>query len=393
MDTELPKNTNDSNGAFSAIRKTETLHSEFEVKEVLTNRDLKIFFSLPQAIYPDKYPQYVQPLNFHLKMMIGKLGTPKKHLFTVFVNNKPVARAGFKVHTHAGKDALHFGFYECKEGYQQATQLLFEKAHSLYPNLPIRGPFHFRMEDPYVGVLTEGFELAPYFLMPYNPPYYAEYLQQVGLHKLMDLFTYQVRADRKYDPVITENAVKARAEGFSVRKINRKKLREEAFTVASIFNDALSKNWGFEEFIETQVDEMVMMFRLFLDMNAIFIAHKDGKDVGCLLMIPNFNHMIKSSKGKITPQLIWKYFRRFKEHRSEIRGYALGVKKEAHGHGIGSLLVDDGWTDMYHNSGYMDGEISWVLANNGPMNELSVAMKGKHNKVYRIFEKSPLVGP
>lgn len=376
------------NGVFQATQKSVVNDCAYSIREVLSSKDLKVFLNLPDLVYP-KGSKYVRPLNFHVKMMIGRLNTPNKHLYIVYHKDQPILRAGFKVHSHANKEALHFGFFECQEGHQEAVKQLFQFAHSKYPHLPIRGPFHFRMEDPYIGILTEGYDIDPYFLMSYNPAYYNEYLEHAGFHKLMDLFTYQVRADKKYDPIITENAQKAKENGYAVRKVNRHKLRDEAFVIASIFNDALSKNWGFEEFIESQVDEMVMMFKFFLDMNAIYIAHKDGKDIGCLLMIPNFNHMIKSARGKITPELIYRYFRRFKEHKNEIRGYALGVKKEAHGQGIGSLLVDEGWMDMYLNQGYMDGEISWVLSNNGPMNELSKAMNGKHNKIYRIYERQP----
>lgn len=360
--------------------------SSYQLTEVKNSKQLQVFLDLPNDIYP-KDSRYIRPLDVHVKMMLGKLGSPQKHVYLAYQGQTPVARAAFKVHRHAGKEALHFGFFECKEGHKEAVKLLIEHAHNLYPHLPLRGPFHFRMEDPYIGILVEGYDMDPYFLMPYNPPYYDEYLKDAGLRGLMDLYTYQVKAEKKYADVITENAKKAKANGYGVRKINRRKLKDEAFAIASIFNDALSKNWGFEEFIEEQVNEMVLMFRFFLDMDAIYIAHKDGKDIGCLLMIPNFNHLIKNCKGKITLEFLYKYLRRFKEHKNEIRGYALGVKKEAHGQGIGSLLVDEGWTDMYHNIGYTDGEISWVLSNNGPMNELSLAMNGKHNKVYRIYEK------
>lgn len=360
-----------------------------EIIEVTTSGQYKQFLKLPQAIYTDKYPNYVTPLNLHLKMMIGKLGSKQKHLFIAKKGNEVVARCGFKVHKHGKHETLNFGFFECKEGHLDAAQALINKGHSLYPQLIVRGPFHFRMEDPYIGILIEGYEQEPYFLMSYNPPYYLEYLEKCGMVKTMDLFTYELSAKTPVDPLITKNADTARSNGYKIRFVNKKKLREEAIVIAKIFNDALSDNWGFEEFIQEQVDEMVLMFKYFLDLRVIAIVHKDGKDVGCLIMIPNFNEMIKASKGKFSIATLWRYFNRQKYTQGKLRGYALGVLKEHHGQGIGSLLVDE----MYKigpSIGYHSAEISWVLANNGPMNELSKAMNGKQSKVYRIFDKAPL---
>src|SRR5690606_38008887 len=220
-------------------------------------------------------------------------------------------------------------------------------------------------------------------------PYYGEYLEKCGLTKTMDLYTYELSAARPVDKLIVENANRARQNGYRIRFPDKKKLREEATIIAKIFNDALSENWGFEEFIKEQVDEMVLMFKFFLDLRVIALVHKGGKDVGCLIMIPNFNSMIKPSKGKLTLSLLWRYLRRQKYTDGKLRGYALGVLKEHHGQGIGSLLVDE----MYKigpSLGYNYAEISWVLANNGPMNELSKAMNGKQSKVYRIYDRTPL---
>ncbi len=358
-----------------------------QIIEVKSRSTLKQFLSMPLSIYKS-YPRYVSPLHVHLKMMIGDLNSPNKHLFMALKDNQCVARVGFKTHKHNGKEFLHFGFFECHEGHQDAAKALIDKGHSLYPNLPMRGPFHFRMEDPYIGVLVEGYDEDPYFLMSYNPPYYDEYLKNCGMVKAMDLFTYELSTAQKVDPLITENANKARSNGYKIRFVDKKKLKDEARTIARIFNDALSNNWGFEEFIESQVNEMVLMFKFFLDLRVIAIVHKDGKDIGCLIMIPNFNSVIKASKGKLTLGTILRYFNRYKYTGGRLRGYALGVLKEHHGQGLGSLLVDE----MYKigaRIGYNHAEISWVLANNGPMNELSKAMNGKQNKIYRVYDKFP----
>ncbi len=359
-----------------------------EIVEVTTRSQAKEFLSLPKAIYTEPDTKYVFPLKLHMKMMMGKLQGKQKKFLIAKESGKTVARLGVKVHKHGDKSTLNFGFFEAHEGHQEAVKRLFQEAQKVAPDLKLMGPFHFRMEDPYLGILVEGFDRDPYFLMPYNKPYYDQYLRNAGLTTVMDLFTYQVKSQGSLTDVIYQNAARSKEAGVTVRFFNMKKLWDEVKVVVRIFNDALSNNWGFEEFLDDQVKEMVQMFRLFIDPRVVAFAQKDGKDVGCLLMIPNYNPIIKPGKGGITPGIIFKYFQRKKIIHS-IRGYALGVLKDYHGFGIGSALTKEMF-EVGHEAGYYECEISWVLASNGPMNELSKAMGGKHNKVYRIYEKTPI---
>ncbi|MGE3973094.1 MAG: N-acetyltransferase family protein [Bdellovibrionales bacterium] len=362
--------------------------SFIEIHEVKNGSDFKKFLQLPQKIYTDPQTRYVTPLNLHMKMMIGRLGSKNKHLLLARENGEVVARLGVKVHRHGKKQTLNFGFFEALEGKNAAVKALVEHAHSLYPELQMMGPFHFRMEDPYIGVLVEGYDRDPYFLMPYNPPYYDQLLKRAGLELAMDLFTYEVENKGSLDEPIPTNAKRAADAGVTIRAVNPKRMKEDVRSIVKIFNDALSQNWGFEEFVDEQVKEMYTLFRLFIDHRVVAIAEKDGKAIGSLIMLPNFNPVIKSSKGKITPQLIWNFLRK-KSLLKNVRGYALGVLREHHGLGVGSALTA-AMFEMGDAVGYRKAEISWVLANNGPMNELSKAMGGKHNKVYRVYQKSSI---
>jgi GNAT superfamily N-acetyltransferase len=329
------------------------------------------------------------PLEMHMKMMMGKLGTPQKHFFLARVDGKPVARLGAKVHSVEGHTRLHFGFFECHPKYPEATKSLVNAAHAKYPHLEMMGPFHFRQEDPYVGVLVEGFHKTPYFMMPFNPPEYDTFLKDCGMTTAMDLFTYQLNGEEGLPEIVKTNAIKATKElNLTIRQLDPKNLNRDARIIAGIFNEALSDNWGFEEFLDEQVKEMVTLFKLFIDHRVVAFAQVDGKDIGCLIMIPNYNHLIKPSKGKLGPGLLMRYLTRAKTTNS-IRGYALGVLKKYQGHGVGSALTD-AMFKIGIPLGYKECEISWILANNNPMNDLAKAMGGKQNKVYRIYSKAPI---
>lgn len=366
--------------------------SGIQVLEVETKAQLKKFIELPRSIYTDHNSPYVMPLELHVKMMMGKLGTPQKHFLLALKNGTPVARLGLRVHKYHDTDRLHFGFFECQPKHPEAAQALFEKAAQMYPELSFMGPFHFRQEDPYVGILVEGFQYEPYFLMPYNPPEYDQMLAKAGFTTAMDLFTYDIESADVLPASIIEKGEEARTKhGITVRFLDPKDLWKEARTIGGIFNDALKGNWGYEEFTDDQVKEMVQLLKLFIDPRVVAFAQKDGKDIGCLIMIPNYNPVIRPSRGKLGLGLFWRFFRG-KKSMEGIRGYALGVLKPYHKMGIGSFLT----AEMFKagpKAGYKRCEISWILANNGPMNELSKAMGGKQNKVYRIYEKGALKKP
>ena len=367
-----------------------------EIIEVKNRSHLRQFLKLQPCIYKD-HPHYVCPLNILVKNMIKGLHVPQQHLLMATENNQYIARIAFKVHKYKSQTFLHFGFFDCVEGYSKAVDQLIAWGRNKYPHWILKGPYHFTMEDPYIGVLVEGFDQDPYFLMPYNFAYYDDYLQKAGLKKAMDLFTYQLtreNIDQLLAP-LQPQAQKAQEQGITVRfphPKNHQEFKEEGYKAVNIFNDALSDNWNFETFQEAQAKELIQFFKYLLDMRMVAFAMKDGQEIGCLVMVPNYNQLIKPHKGRITPLLIYKYFRRYK-YISSIRGYVLGVKKKYHSIGIGSLLTVKVF-EQGMKCGYQVGEISWILGNNDKMNRLAQTMskENQHNKVYRVYEAPPLAG-
>lgn len=360
-----------------------------KIHEVKTKRDYKTFLNLPELIYAKDNKHYVRPLNLHMNMMIGKIGKGQKHLFIAFKDDKPVARIGIKVNTYKDEKNLHFGFFEALPDNDVAVKMMIEKAHSLYPDLVMRGPYNFRMEDPYIGILVKGFELDPYFLMSYNPEYYGRMLEGAGLVQSMDLITYSITGHTTFPDSFFKKAQEAKDNGISVRWLNPKKMKEEVRMIASIFNESLDGNWGFEEMHEEQIKEMYLMFKLFIDHRIIAIAQKDGKDIGCLIMIPNYNPILKKSNGSLSLKLILSYFLG-KKKIDTCRGYALGVLKKYHGMGVGTALMDAIRVRCTEELNIPDGEISWVLSSNDSMNALAGNVQGKPNKTYRVFDRAAI---
>lgn len=76
---------------------------------------------------------------------------------------------------------------------------------------------------------------------------------------------------------------------------------------------------------------------------------------------------------------------RAKRHIDFVRIFTLGVLPEHHPVGIGALLCRRVWEEGV-KKGYVAGEMSWILEDNGPMNAAMQMMGGRIYKIWRIYE-------
>ena len=348
---------------------------------VRTWTQVRQFLALPHRVHRQFESRWIAPLNLHVRSMMGRLDSPDRRFLLAFENDRAVARIGVKVH----EGYLHFGFFECIPGHDETVRALVQKAHSLAPQMAMRGPFHFTLEDPFTGLLTEGFDEEPYFLMPYNPPWYAATLAASGLRPIKSLHTYAIdQGTARYDKM-TSRAVRAREKGITVRVMDRSRIPQEVRTIASIFEDALADNWGFEPFNDRTLGELQMMARFVPEKWGVMIARRDGVDIGCLIVIPNFNEILRDVQGRLLPRLLWRYWRR-EALIGTFRGYALGVRKAQRSDEVAAALVDH-LSGLGQLNPWKRFELGWVLEDNFRMAALAMAMGAKRNKVYQILER------
>lgn len=358
-----------------------------QVVEVTTSRQVRQFLDLSWRVHADPSSPWVPPLWVHYRQMMGRLDEPGKRFVMAFRDGAPVARVGVKTCIHAGVPTLCFGFFECLEGEGEAARRLLGEAHALAPGLPMRGPFHFRQEDPYSGLLVKGFEHAPMFLMPYNPPYYLEILESAGFTRLKDLLSFEFRPEEARLEVMEGRARRARERGVEIRTLDRARLRDEVRTLADIFDDALEGNWGFEPFTEDQVQDLLLIARFLLNPAHVWFARLEGRDIGALITLPDLNPLIREARGRLTPRLVMSYLQRNRKIDG-FRGYALGVRKAEQATGASSALVEAMLAEG-RRTRWRVFEVSWILEDNKPMNALVTAMGGRCTKVYRTLERPP----
>ncbi|MBI3930198.1 MAG: hypothetical protein HY319_31970 [Armatimonadetes bacterium] len=359
-----------------------------EVVEVRGREQLRQFLDLPGAIYPLD-SRWVAPLRLHVRSMMGRLTGPDRGYWLALYRGWPVARLGARLHHYRDQEAIHFGFLECRREHPEALRLLVQAAHGLAPALAMRGPYHFTQEDPYPGVLVDGFQENPSLMMSYNPRYYAEYLEQAGLRPLADLYSYELVRGKIRMDLMEGRARRAREQGVAVRTMDPWGRLADMRRIIAMANRTHADNRGFEEYAGHQALELLLMGILLLDPGCVFLAFQEDRPAGFVVIVPDVNPLLKPSRGRFGPALILRLlFGRKSIDR--YRAYGMGVLAENRNSGVAAALVQ-AVMEAFQSSRYHAVpvvEVAWTLADNRPMNAMVVALGGRRCKVHRVYEQA-----
>jgi len=281
-----------------------------------------------------------------------------------------------------------FGFFESVNDYTVAEEL-FDAGVSWLAERGVevvRGPLSFSMNHE-CGLLIEGFDDSPMVMMPYNPPYYADFFERYGFSKAKDLYAYWIDAWAELPSSLLRLAERlSKRYNFKVRKANVRRFNEELRKFIEVYNEAWEDNWGF---VPLDEDEMLYMAKrlrpLIVPDFALIAETEDGEPVAVSLALPDYNQVFKKMKGSLFPLGIIKFYI-YSRHIARGRLMAMGVKKAYRNKGL-ELLLSLKSLEAGRKKGYYGGELSWTLEDNYSINSFIEKFGAKIYKKYRIYEK------
>ena len=368
---------------------------EIVIERVNTRKGLKTFVTFPWKVYK-KDPNWVPPLIMDIKERLNKKKNPffehaDMDLFLAYRNNKVRGRVAAILDQNHNRfhneKIVFFGLYESFDDLTTASALLEKVAEwGRERGMEVlRGPVNLSMNDE-CAFLLEGFDSPPVIMMPYNPPYYIELMERCRMVKAKDLYAFYMTRDHETVQKVDVVVERAKRElQVKLRKINMRKLDEEAKRIQFVYNQAWEKNWGFVPWTQMEMDHMVGRLKQFADPNLIILAEDENKPIGFAFGLPNYNEVLGKMNGRITPLSILKFL----IHRNRIkgmRGIVFGVIKEYRQTGLSYLL----YSELEKNAiaqGYKWGETSWQLEDNEAINRFVESVGGRVYKKYRIFER------
>jgi GNAT superfamily N-acetyltransferase len=370
-----------------------------EVREVAGRGDLKGFIDLPFRLHAN-HPLWVPPLKLERRIFLNRrmnafFSHGEAEYFLARRDGRVVGRITAQVN-HAFNDHQQkrwgwFGFLEFEDD-QEVLEALLERAAGWLAERGLErmvGPASFAMNDE-SGVLIEGFDLRPMVLQPWQPPYYAERLEEAGMTKAMDLLMWNLEVSDRASvlPVIVDLAAKVQSEhGIRVRPMRRWQLRKDMDAFAEVYNSAWSKNWDFVPYTKKDLDAYAQELQLVFDKHWFMIAEREdtGEVVGMAITVPDINQVLAKMRGRLLP-LGWWYFLRKGKIMDRVRVGFLGVKPEYQHTGVAAKLYIEHF-EAAAKRPQTGGEMGWILETNTAMNRGMEGMGGRVVKRYRVFER------
>lgn len=363
-----------------------------------TPANVRRFLRVPYRIY-NSDPNWVAPLLMDVEKVFSNANPLFQHagmqLWIARRHGQDLGRiAGILDRTYNevhSDQAAFFGFYECVNDPGVSRQL-FGAVSDWASRKNVRrllGPANPTTNDE-CGLLVDGFDRPPVFMMTYNPRYYVDLIQDAGFAKAKDLLAYFF--DLRNTPMERFERLSAkflrREPDIRIVPIRKKTLESQLGQVKEVYNEAWEKNWGFVPMDDAEIHFMAERLKPLLVEGLTQVAVKGDEPVGFLLASSDFNRAFQPLKGRLLSPGLFRalpYLLQWKVPEI-VRVITLGVKVSYRGRGIEAAMLTEGLRTGFR-LGFKQVESSWILEDNTAVQRVIELFGGKVYKTYRMYEK------
>lgn len=375
---------------------------DLKVIPATTRREKKDFLQLPWTIYEGD-PNWIPPLRGNQRELVGYNRHPfydenSIQTFVAYCDGRVCGRIAAIVnqgHIDRHKEQRgFFGFFECIDE-QRVADALFDAARAWLAERDIhcfRGPTNPSLNHE-LGLLIDGFDSPPTFMMTYNHPYYEKLIESYGFKKAQDLYAYWGHIDML--PKINERLAPISEQiverlNLKLRPLNKSNFVEDVRSFLHIYNQSLGNTWGFVPLSDAEVRHTADGLKHLMVSELALAAEVDGKMVGAAFGLPDYNPRIKKINGRLFPFGFLHLLRRKKDIK-KIRLISTNVLPEYQLMGVGLALLS-AMVPLVVGWGLEEAEFSWVLESNS-FSRGSLEKGGAIlNKTYRLYDWDPKTG-
>lgn len=366
------------------------------IQRVATARQKKDFLRFPWTLYRDD-PNWIPPLRGSAKEMVNYRPHPfyERNSVQTFLAYRgqevcgriaAILNRGHNIHYNERRG--FFGFFDCIDD-QEAANGLFDAVRLWFAEQDIhclRGPTNPSLNYE-LGLLIDGFDSPPTFMMTYNPPYYERLIENYGFRKTQDLYAFWGHIDMlpgiaaKLAPIAHQIVERY---DVKLRPLDRSRFQQDVEMFLDLYNRSLANTWGFVPMSDGEVKQLAGELKQIIVPEMALCAQIDGRVVGAAFGLPDYNPRIKEIDGRLFP---FGFIHLLRNRRAikRIRMISTNVLPEYQRMGVGLVLMQ-GLVPKAIEWGLEEAEFSWVLESN----KLSYgALKkggAKIVKTYRLYD-------
>jgi len=370
---------------------------DIQIKEVVTDSDLKKFVSFPIRLYADN-PNYVPPIiEDELRILKSSENPVFKYcrvkMWVALEGKEVVGRvAGIINEAFIDKWArryARFGWMDFIEDEDVSRSLIeaVEKWALAEGMEALNGPLGFTDFDP-EGILIEGFNEKSTIVQRYNASYYMTYLEKAGYIKDADWVEYQITIPDHVPLKFTRASdYLLKKYNLSVIKFNKKEeILPYVREVFSIINDIYGLMYGFVPITNELRDFYISRYLPFLDPELMaIIVDKDNKVVSFGVTMPSLSDVFKKANGSLT-KLKAMALTGLKPKTDTVDMYFIGVRPDYLNKGLSAVLISEIGKKLIA-SGYKFAETNMEFESNEAVQALWKHFTARRHKRRRCYLK------
>lgn len=370
----------------------------FRVIPVTTPDQQDQFLAVPGQIYQDD-ANWVPPLhsdvvkNFAPDNPFQQYGRLQQFIAVTEAGEplgRIVAAVNQRLIDREGEAIGLFGFFECVNTLEVAQALFTAAADWLRSQgmVKIRGPIDLSTHNNCL-MLIDGFDTPPMVMMPYNPPYYPQFMEQLGFQKAKDAYAYIFPLDKPLPAEFEKAYGVACKSGVTFRPIATKgeAFERDCISLYHLFTKAFAHNWSSTPRTQEEFLAEARSLQSLVDPDVFPVAEYNGEMIGFWMGLPDYNIALKHVNGKLNWLGILKFLW-FRRQIDQGRVIAICSLPEYRRKMVPLALIYLGMMGgIKKGKPYRRAELSWVYEDNFPSRKLIEASGGTIYKTYRIYEK------
>ncbi len=336
-----------------------------EVNNAATAKD----FIKVNVLMNKNNPNYIRSLNNEINDVFDaaknknfKYGEIKR--WVLKDDNKLVGRIAAFTHSKYKNKGTDFavggvGFFDCIDD-ETAPKILFNNAKKWLQSKGMEamdGPINFLDRDKWWGLMAEGFEEAPIYGMPYNPPYYEKLFNNYGFKNYYNQYYYAMGVKDPLSEKFPERYKKFKSKpDYEARHISIQLLEKHAQEFATVYNAAWAQHGEAKEITAKDVMKLFNKMKAVMDERLIWFAYYKDEPIAMWINIPDLNEYFKHFNGRLGAFEKLRLLMMKKTNKCRIfTGVAFGIVPKFQALGIDSFMIYEaslliqpgGWYDKY----------------------------------------------